>query len=124
MSPKTSQLARSRAKELRRTLTDAEVRLWYRLRRPFIVGVRFRRQVPIGPYIADFACLRPGIVIELDGGQHADAVTYDATPSAWLANAGFRVLRFWNHEVLARTDDVMDAIWLAVRDARQDPPSG
>src|SRR5687768_6084269 len=99
-------LTQSRARRLRRQLTDAERRLWRHLRRD-ISGYHFRRQVPIGPFIADFASLNPAIVIELDGGQHALQKNYDAKRDAFLRTQGFKVLRFWDNDVLTHTDSVL-----------------
>jgi very-short-patch-repair endonuclease len=102
-------LTQSRARRLRRQLTDAERRLWKYLRRD-ISGYHFRRQVPVGPFIADFACLNPAIVIELDGGQHALQKTYDSKRDEFLRSRGFRVLRFWDNDVLTQTDSVLEVI--------------
>lgn len=85
-----------------------------RLRGEQIEGYRFRRQVPIGPYVVDFACLKAHLVIEVDGGQHAQAVERDDQRTAWLASRGFRVLRFWDNDVLLRTDGVLEAIRAAL----------
>jgi len=93
-----------RARGLRTEMTDAEVRLWIRLRGEQIDGYRFRRQVPMGPYVVDFACLKARLVIEVDGGQHAEALERDDRRTAWLEARGFRVLRFWNTDVLQRTE--------------------
>ena len=115
-------LTQSRAIKLRRSLTDSEQRLWRYLRRRYLRGCRFRRQVPIGPYIADFACLYPAIVIEIDGGQHAEQTAYDATRDAFLNQRGFKVLRFWSNEVLTQTDAVLAVIWRALEELKT-PPS-
>ena len=96
------------ARKLRGSMTDAEQRLWKFLRRRHLGHGRFRRQHPIGPYIADFVCLEPKLVIEVDGGQHGSDV--DSAREAWLGGQGFRILRFWNNDVLARTDDVVAVI--------------
>ena len=96
---------RNRARQLRREMTDAERRLWSILRNRQIASSRFRRQVPIGPYIADFACLEVRLVIELDGGQH-DRSLSDARRDAFLRRQHFRVLRFWNNEVLQNLEGV------------------
>jgi ATP-dependent helicase HrpA/adenine-specific DNA-methyltransferase len=106
MSPTT------RARELRRNASDAELRLWSRLRGGQIDGVRFRRQQPIGPYIVDFFCPAAGLIIEVDGGQHADEAP---TRQRWLESNGYRVIRFWNNEVLTNTDGVMQLIAAALR---------
>ncbi len=99
-------------------MTDAESRLWMRLRREQIPGFRFRRQVPIGTYVADFACLKAHLVIEVDGSQHARDVQQDQRRTAWLASQGYRVLRFWDNEVLLQTDGVVDSIYQTL----QKPP--
>jgi very-short-patch-repair endonuclease len=103
-------LAQRRALELRQQSTDAEWKLWRHLRNRQIDGVKFRRQVAIGPYIADFLAVDALLVIELDGGQHASQVDYDEERTAWLQQHGFRVLRFWNNDVLANTEGVLEAI--------------
>src|SRR2546422_2907729 len=98
------------SRRLRQEMTDAEVRLWLRLRGAQIEGYRFRRQVPIGPYVADFACLKARLVVEVDGGQHAEEVERDQKRTDWLASRGFRVLRFWNGEVLQQTDGGVELV--------------
>ena len=98
------------ARRLRRDATDAERRLWYFLRNRQLDGHRFRRQVPLGPYIADFACIESRLVVELDGGQHVEAAAVDRLRTLRFERAGFRVLRFWNHDVLQRTAAVLEAI--------------
>ena len=103
-----------RARRLRAAMTNAEQRLWMRLRGEQMKGFRFRRQVPIGPYVLDFACLKARLVIEVDGGQHAGAIEQDKQRTAWLAAQGFRVLRFWNNDVLRETDGVMERIRLVL----------
>jgi len=112
-----------RAHELRKNMTDAERLLWSRLRRRQIHGRRFRRQHPIGPYIADFACTDAKLIIELDGGQHAARQDEDAARTRWLADSGYRALRFWNNDVLTRTDAVLYAIANAIpADPLPNPP--
>ena len=100
------------ARLLRRRSTQAERVLWRRLRCRQLVGVKFRRQVPIGSYIVDFASFDRRIVIELDGGQHAERpqASGDHARDRWLEQQGFTVLRFWNHDVLANTEGVLEAI--------------
>jgi very-short-patch-repair endonuclease len=100
----------AKAKELRRNSTDAERVLWRQLRAHRLARYKFRRQQPIGRYIVDFVCFEKQLIIELDGGQHAEQVAYDSERSAWLRSQGFRVLRFWNHEVLQDTEAVMKVI--------------
>lgn len=104
----------ARARQLRRDLTDAERRLWSRLRYLQFNGLRFRRQAPIGPYIADFVCFSERLVIEVDGGQHAVRKHHDALRTAWLKTQGFRVMRFWNNDVLRNTNGVLETIAKAI----------
>ncbi|OOG20580.1 hypothetical protein B1C78_17240 [Thioalkalivibrio denitrificans] len=103
------------ARELRSRMTDAELLLWRRLRHRQLDGHKFRRQHPLGPYVVDFVCLEVCLVLELDGGQHAEQVWQDRRRDAWLVEQGFRVLRFWNHEVLQETEVVLEVILAAVR---------
>jgi len=95
------------ARKLRLTSTDAEIRLWSRLRRKQLEGFRFRRQHPLGPYVVDFFCAEAKLVVEVDGGQHADD---GDTRTRWLAARGYRVIRFWNNDVLANTEGVLQMI--------------
>ena len=113
----TTQIAKRNAKILRRSLTEAERRLWWHLRyRLPIEGSHFRRQVPIENYVADFCCLSRKLVIEVDGGGHGhdEQATYDAERTAKLEALGFRVLRFSNAEVMRSIDDVLGAIFAAL----------
>lgn len=98
------------ARKLRKSMTDAELKLWSAIRCRSL-GVKFRRQVPIGPYIVDFACLDPLLIIEVDGGQHANC-SKDVARDAILQDQGFKVLRFWNNEVLCNLDGVLTRILL------------
>ncbi len=100
------------ARSLRKRSTDAETALWRRLRGQQTGGVKFRRQVPIGPYIVDFASYDPHIVIELDGSQHAEPghSKRDAVRDRWLRTQGFTILRFWDTDVLANPEAVLSAI--------------
>ena len=111
----------ARARQLRKSLTDAERVLWNILRNRQVLGYRFRRQAPIGPYIVDFVCFESRLVIEVDGGQHVEQANYDADRTGWLEGAGYRVIRFWNSQVLEETEAVRDAIWMAVEGLS--PPS-
>jgi very-short-patch-repair endonuclease len=95
-------------------MTDAEARLWMRLRTKQIDGHRFRRQVPVGPYIVDFACLDAQVIVEVDGSQHLVALNRDPERTAELQARGFRVLRFWNNDVLEQTESVLEEIRLAL----------
>ncbi len=105
-----------RARALRRQMTDAERKLWTRLRNRGAAGAKFRRQVPIGPFFADFACVERRLVVEVDGGQHALAQQNDARRTKALADHGYTVLRFWNSEVLQNLDGVLAKIELALGD--------
>ena len=100
-------------KNLRQNMTDAEQLLWKHLRAHRMDGQKFRRQQPLGPYIVDFVHFAQRLIVEADGGQHAGAA-HDATRDAWLQSQGFRVLRFWNNDILLRTDAVLEAIWAAL----------
>lgn len=91
------------------------------LRRRQVDGFRFRRQRPIGPYIVDFVCLSARLVIEVDGGQHADDVAWDTARTRWLESQGYRVIRFWNNEVLGNPDGVYEVI-LRELDVGEGPP--
>jgi very-short-patch-repair endonuclease len=102
-----------RAKRLRSDATRVEGLLWGKLRNRQLGGWKWRRQVAIGRYIADFACVENLLIIELDGGQHSDATVYDERRSEDLAQLGWRVMRFWNHEVLADIGAVCDQIYAA-----------
>ena len=100
----------SHARSLRTEMTDAERRLWQALRGKQIHGHRFRRQHPIGSYIADFACIDKCLVIELDGGQHQDQLEYDEQRTMFLQAQGWQVFRFWNNDVLNNLDGVLSHI--------------
>ncbi len=97
------------ARQLRGRMTDAELRLWRKLQRRQLAGMKFRRQCPIDGYIVDFACLSERIVIEVDGGQHHGSA-YDAVRDACLHGHGFRILRFWNNEVIENIEGVCEMI--------------
>ena len=99
-----------RARALRISQTEAEAKLWRALRNRQLDGFKFRRQVPIDRYIADFACVDAKLVVELDGGQHTEAVEYDAERTKVLQACGFEVLRFWNGELADNFDGVMETI--------------
>jgi very-short-patch-repair endonuclease len=98
------------ARALRHEMTDAESKLWVMLRSHRFEGVHFRRQHPVGPYIADFCSPNVKLVIELDGSQHVDQIAYDRKRTEYLESRGYRVIRFWNHEVLSEMDAVLLAI--------------
>jgi very-short-patch-repair endonuclease len=101
------------ATELRCNTTDAERRLWAALRDRRLQGYKFRRQHPIGPFIVDFACTKHHLVIEADGSQHDESPS-DARRTAWLEGQGWRVLRFWNNDILANTEGVVSTILQAL----------
>lgn len=103
-----------RARDLRNGMTEAEHVLWERIRRREIHGARFRRQVVLGNYIVDFVCLEARLIIELDGAQHTLQREYDARRTEWLESQNFRVVRFWNSDVMEDLDGVVEAIWHAV----------
>lgn len=99
-----------RARQLRNAATDAERQLWRHLRHKQLAGFKFRRQYPLAGYIADFVCIQARLVLELDGGQHLDAIGYDAKRTRGIEALGYRVLRFWNDDVLLRTDVVLEEV--------------
>jgi very-short-patch-repair endonuclease len=102
-------------RKLRSHLTDAEKRLWQRLRGRQIAGFKFRRQHPFLDFVLDFACLEMWLIVEVDGGQHQDSKR-DRVRDQRLHESGFTVLRFWNNQVLQETDAVVEAIWTALHD--------
>ena len=103
-----------RAKSLRAHQTDAEERLWYYLRAHRFMGLKFKRQKPIGNYIVDFVCFESRLIIEADGGQHAENAAHDRRRDHYLQSQGFTVLRFWNNEILKETDAVLESIRQAI----------
>jgi very-short-patch-repair endonuclease len=105
-----------RAKQRRGNMTDAERRLWYRLRGHRFEGHKFKRQIPIGPYVVDFACLNRKLIVEVDCGQHNEN-DRDAIRDGYLAGQGFRVLRFWNNDVLSNTQGVLEVVFSALHAA-------
>ncbi|MGH8653168.1 MAG: endonuclease domain-containing protein, partial [Gammaproteobacteria bacterium] len=104
-------------------MSDAEKRLWERLRKRQVGAYRFRRQHPLGRYIVDFVCLEARLVVEVDGGQPVERVGHEQKRSAWLGKHRFRVLRFWNHEVMNQTEAVMTVISEALHGSVQPPSS-
>lgn len=114
---------RNRARVLRKNMTDAELRLWSRLRRRQVNGFRFRRQFPLGRYVVDFICLEVRLIVELDGGQHAENVESDRKRDEWLHAQNFKVLRFWNGQVLQETDADLEAIMVALNSTPPPQPS-
>jgi very-short-patch-repair endonuclease len=118
----THRAATERAPELRRDDTHAEAQLWNDLRARRLGGWKWKRQVPWGPYFLDFLCREAGLVVEVDGGQHADQIAYDQRRSAYLERAGLRVLRFWNSAVLTNRDGVCLTILEACGGERAEEP--
>ena len=111
------------ARTLRRQFRDVENILWRHLRARRLMGYKFRRQVVITPCIADFICLEARLIIEADGGQHSGQVIYDARRTAWLEGLGYRVMRFWNHEVMEELHVVLEQIRAALIKAPSPQPS-
>ena len=111
------------ARRLRRQSTEAERALWARLRSRRFRSVKFRRQVPLGAYIVDFVSREWKLIVELDGGQHSEQRAYDDRRTRWLESYGFKVLRFWNGDVLLHVDSVLEAIWLELQESGTDCPS-
>lgn len=109
-------ITQNRARALRNQATDTERHLWRHLRDRQLGGHRFRRQVPIGSYIADFACLEAKLIIELDGGQHQEQAKYDARRDMQMEAQGFRVLRFWDNQVFRETQAVLEVILRALEE--------
>jgi very-short-patch-repair endonuclease len=103
---------RKHARAMRRVMTDAELKLWNELRAHRLMGLGFRRQVPIGPFIADFACAAHRLIVEVDGSQHAEAeaVERDEARTEYLQSRGWRILRFWNGDVIRDIDNVCSHI--------------
>jgi very-short-patch-repair endonuclease len=100
----------TRAKLLRQQQTNAEQTLWYRLRDRRLANYKFRRQLPIGPYVADFVCMSARLIIEVDGGQHAFNTSYDEQRTNFFRQQGYVVIRFWNNEVLQNLEGVLIVI--------------
>jgi very-short-patch-repair endonuclease len=109
----------ARARRLRHQSTDAELKLWNCLRSRAVAGCKFVRQEPIGPYIVDFVCRERRLVIEVDGGQHATDER-DAVRDRWLTEHRYRVMRFWNNDVLSNIEGVLETIAAAL--AADSPP--
>jgi very-short-patch-repair endonuclease len=107
-------MSTDKAKELRKSSTDAERKLWHHLRRYQMNGHKFRRQQPIGPYIVDFVCFEKKLIVEVDGGHHDQQAESDNARTEWLESQGFKVLRFWNNQVLKETESVKLAIMKAL----------
>jgi very-short-patch-repair endonuclease len=99
-----------RARSLRKAMTDAERLLWQHLRSRQLAGWKFRRQHAVGPFIVDFVCIAKKLIVEVDGGQHASDVERDAKRSRYLSEEGYRILRFWNNDVLKELDGILEVI--------------
>jgi very-short-patch-repair endonuclease len=110
MHARSTPKAFKNSKNLRLNQTEAEARLWQSLRAHRLGNIHFRRQHAIGPYIVDFCAPALNLVIELDGSQHLELQEYDTERSAYLATRGYRVLRFWNHQVMEQRDEVLTVI--------------
>ncbi|MBJ6123110.1 endonuclease domain-containing protein [Sphingomonas mollis] len=123
MSDKGYTRPTARARELRLNATDAERRLWQAISARKVAGIRFNRQVPIGPFICDFVSRGARLVIEVDGGQHDWRADEDARRTRYLEAQGFRVIRFWNNDVLERLDGVVVTIERALVDRPSPDPS-
>ena len=110
---------RDTARRLRENATNAETILWRHLRRSPVLGTHFRRQVPIGSYVADFASMADRLVIEVDGSQHAEGpvAETDQARTRWLEAEGYRVLRFWNNDITQNIEGVLEAIHRAISPA-------
>ncbi|MGI9229865.1 MAG: endonuclease domain-containing protein [Gammaproteobacteria bacterium] len=106
--------SKKNANSLRKSQTDAENLLWYHLRNKQLDGHKFRRQQPIGNYIVDFVCMSQKLVVELDGGQHAEQQARDKERDTWLHKQGYRILRFWNNDVIENCYGVLETIDLAL----------
>ncbi|MGA8261698.1 MAG: endonuclease domain-containing protein [Arenicellales bacterium] len=115
--------SRSRARALRKEASDAEHVLWQHLRDRRMMGRKFRRQVAIDPYIVDFLCLEERLIVEADGGQHAEQKAYDRKRTAALEAKGYRVMRFWNHEILTELDAVLEQIRITLVEQPSPQPS-
>jgi very-short-patch-repair endonuclease len=112
---------RDRVRGLRRDQTEAERRLWARLRHRQLHYIKFRRQHPVGPFITDFCCPEHRLVVELDGGQHVVQADADQARTAFLMQRGYHVLRFWNHEVIENIEAVLQQIAAELRDPHPAP---
>ena len=113
--PRTNAKTMHRAKKLRQNMTPAEKKLWAYLKRSQL-GVRFRRQHAIGKFIVDFCCIKKKIIVELDGSQHLDMQEYDQDRTAYLESRGYRVIRFWNNDVMKDIEGVILAITYALEE--------
>ncbi|HEU4839432.1 MAG TPA: DUF559 domain-containing protein, partial [Micavibrio sp.] len=113
-----------RARKLRKNTTEAEQKLWHELRDRRFFNLKFKRQHPVSPYIVDFCCLEKGIIVELDGGQHVEQEDYDRKRTEFLEAQGFRVVRFWNNDVLANMGGVLERMEGVLRGPSPNPLPG
>jgi very-short-patch-repair endonuclease len=123
--PRVDDTLLNHARRMRREQTDAERQMWSLRRGRRLGGFKFRRQHPIGGYIIDFYCDAAGLGVELDGGQHGEEeqMKHDAKRAAYLATRGIRIIRFWDDDVLKHTDVVAEAIYTALTERTDNPPS-
>jgi len=105
---------RQKARQLRKNSTDAERKLWQHLRSRQFGRWKFRRQFPVGQYIVDFVCIDLKLIIEIDGSQHAEQIIYDSKRTSFLQSKGYRVVRFWNNEVLENISGVLETLALTL----------
>ncbi|WP_449245250.1 endonuclease domain-containing protein [Desulfobacca acetoxidans] len=110
------------ARHLRKNSTDAERLLWFNLRNRRLGAYKFRRQYNVGPFIVDFVCLEKKLIIELDGGQHAEMIEEDMKRTEFLLGRGYTVLRFWDNEVLKETESVLQVILSRLTNAKTPSP--
>jgi very-short-patch-repair endonuclease len=120
MARRATELARG----LRRRQTEAEVRLWSRVRDRRVGDLKFRRQVPRGPFVADFLCDEAMLIVELDGSQHDEQLTRDARRTRYLEGLGYLIMRVRNYDLLQNTDRVLDHIWAVAVERRKAPSTG
>jgi len=120
-SPTIGGFKRHTAKRLRQNATGAEVRLWGHLKRLQTRGTHFRRQMPIGNFVVDFACPAARLIVEVDGSQHSghDAILHDKKRTRWLESEGYRVLRFWNNDITQNVQGVMETLFAALYGSRE-----
>ena len=111
----------ARPRGLRERSTEVEGKLWYRLRNRQLANAKFRRQHMLSPFIADFVCIERKLIIELDGGQHADRTERDKARTKYLETLGYRVLRFWNPEVVSNMEGVLETIYAALNAPHPSP---
>jgi len=112
----TREILLEHARDLRKNSTKAEQYLWYFLRGHRLNGYKFKRQVPGGQYIVDFVCQQKKLIIELDGEPHQMQRQYDHDRTIYLNLIGYKVLRYWNHDVFQKINDILDAIFIALED--------